>query len=217
MKGTVIIDDADTKKIRAAQLAGRVGMAFEDAEAQFIFPTVEDDIAFALESLGLTQQEVRYRLERVLREFGLEDLRSQAAGELSGGQKQRASIAGLLAVQPKILLLDEPTAELDPAGKEGIVNIIRRIRSESDMTIVIVEQDLEEIAAFVDRFLLLDDGKIQRDSKPSDFFAEPDELLKHGVNPPEVCIIFASLKKSGILHSIPLTVSEAIEIIKSNR
>lgn len=213
MRGSVTVLGEDTRKVRAAKLTGKVGMVFEDPEAQFVFPTVEDDLVFALESLDLTREEAESRLSRVSKEFGLEGLMQRTAGELSGGEKQRVSIAGMLAVQPKVLLLDEPTAELDPAGKQAVIEMIKRVRSETSMTIVFVEQDLEEIVGFVDRILLLDDGRIQRASEPSEFLADAKLLLQHGVHPTEISLIFEPLVKTGLVSRMPLTVPEAIKIV----
>ncbi len=214
MKGKVTVDGADTSSSTAAQLAGRVGMVFEDAEAQFVFPTVEDDLTFGLENLGVSKDETEARLKLIQEEFGIAELMGRTAGELSGGQKQRVSIAGLVAVQPKILLLDEPTAELDPVGKTDVMDLVRKIKDKLNVTLVIVEQDLEDVVALADRFLLLDSGRILREGKPRDFFSNPGYLLEHGVYPPEVSVIFDSLVKEGFVPKVPLNVSEAKDLVR---
>jgi energy-coupling factor transporter ATP-binding protein EcfA2 len=216
MKGEVVVDGADTRSIRASQLAGRVGMVFEDAESQFVFPTVEDDLTFGLENLNLSREEAGERLKVIQEEFGIGELMGRTAAELSGGQKQRVSIAGLVAVQPKVLLLDEPTAELDPVGKSEVMDLVRKIKTRFGITLVIVEQDLEEVVGLVDRFLLLDGGKILLDGKPKGFFANPEFLLEHGVYPPEVSLIFGPLVKEGLVSEIPLDVSEAARLARRN-
>lgn len=216
MKGKVIVDGADTSSTRAAQLAGRVGMVFEDAEAQFVFPTVEDDLTFGLENLNISNEEANRRLKFIQEEFGIAELMGRTAAELSGGQKQRVSIAGLIAVQPRILLLDEPTSELDPVGKTEVMDLVRKIKKRLDTTIVIVEQDLEEVIALADRFLLLDSGKILLEGRPKDFFSNPKFLLEHGVNPPEVSVIFGPLVDEGLVTTIPLNISEAKALIRGN-
>jgi energy-coupling factor transporter ATP-binding protein EcfA2 len=215
MKGQVIVDGTDTKLARAAQLAGRVGMVFEDAEAQFVFPTVEDDLFFALENLNIDKEEAERRIRHIQEEFDISDLIGREAGQLSGGQKQRISIAGLLAVQPKILLLDEPTAELDPMSKSQVLALVRKIREKLATTLVIVEQDLEEAAPLVDRFLLLDSGKILLEGEAHDFFSDPDFLLEHGVYPPEISMIFGKLLKRGLISKIPINFAEAKEELSS--
>jgi energy-coupling factor transporter ATP-binding protein EcfA2 len=211
MKGSVYVDGSDVRKITAAKLAGRVGMVFEDAEAQFVFPTVEDDLVFALENLNLSQKDIDERLRKIIEEFALYELIGRTAGELSGGEKQRVSIAGLVAVQPKLLLLDEPTSELDPSSKKEVLAMIRKVSSGSDMTVVIVEQDLEEVATFADRFILIDEGVVQLALRPRDFFLKPEFLITHGVYPPEVCLAFEPLVKAGIVSTLPLSVNEALE------
>ena len=209
MKGEVISDGENIRSTRAAQLAGRVGMVFEDPESQFVFPTVEDDLMFGLENLNIGKEDADGRLKMVREEFGIGELMGRTAAELSGGQKQRVSIAGLVAVQPKILLLDEPTAELDPVGKSEVMDLVRKIKSSLGMTLVIVEQDLEDVIGLADRFLLLDGGKILIEGDPKKFFANPNLLLEHGVYPPEVSLIFEPLAREGLVPEVPTDLSEA--------
>jgi energy-coupling factor transporter ATP-binding protein EcfA2 len=216
MKGTIIVDGADTKETKAAQLAGRVGMVFEDAESQFVFPTVEDDLVFGLENLNLSKEEANERLRVIREEFGIGELMTRTAAELSGGQKQRVSIAGLVAVQPKVLLLDEPTAELDPVGKTEVMELVKKIKTRLGITLVIVEQDLEDVIGLVDRFLLLDSGKILLEGPPRDFFRDSGFLLDHGVYPPEVSLIFDPLVKEGLVPEPPLDLSEAKRLVRSH-
>jgi len=214
MKGEVVVDGADTRSTKAAQLAGRVGMVFEDAESQFVFPTVEDDLSFGLENLKLSREEASERLRMIQKEFGIGELMGRTAAELSGGQKQRVSIAGLVAVQPKVLLLDEPTAELDPVGKSEVMDLVRKIKMKLGITLIIVEQDLEVVIGLADRFLLLDAGKILLEGEPKRFFADPEFLLEHGVYPPEVSLIFGPLVKEGLVREVPVDVSEAKRLVR---
>ncbi|MGI0079328.1 MAG: energy-coupling factor ABC transporter ATP-binding protein [Nitrososphaerales archaeon] len=216
MKGQITVDGADTRTTRAPQLAGRVGMVFEDAEAQFIFPTVQDDLYFGLENLNISKEEADRRLKFIQEEFGIAELMGREAGQLSGGQKQRVSIAGLLAVQPSILLLDEPTSELDPVSKSEIIDLVTKVKAKLGITLVIVEQDVEEAVRLADRFLLLDSGKILLEGKPHEFFRDPEFLLEHGVYSPEVSLVFGSLVNDGLVKRIPLDVSEAREELNSS-
>ncbi|HEV2227281.1 MAG TPA: ABC transporter ATP-binding protein [Nitrososphaerales archaeon] len=216
MTGKVIVDGADTSSTRAAKLAGRVGMVFEDAEAQFVFPSVEDDLAFGLENLNIGSDEASKRLKFVQEEFGIAELMGRTAAELSGGQKQRVSIAGLVAVQPRILLLDEPTSELDPVGKTEVMNLVRKIKQTLNTTIIIVEQDLEDVVPLADRFLLLDSGKILLEGKPKDFFGNVKFLLEHGVYPPEVSVAFGPLRDEGLVSAIPLNIAEAKALMRGS-
>ena len=213
MRGKVFSDGADTSSTKAAQLAGRVGMVFEDAEAQFVFPNVEDDLSFALQNLNISKEEVDARLELIKKEFGISELMNRTAAQLSGGQKQRISIAGLLAVQPKILLLDEPTSELDPVGKEEVLGLVRQIKERLNITLVIVEQDLDDVVDLADKFVLLDEGKILLEGKREEFFHDAEFLMNHGVYPPEVSVVFSSLAKEGIVSKVPATIAEARKIL----
>ncbi len=213
MKGTVLVDGTDTRSTKAAQLAGRVGMVFEDAESQFVFPNVEDDLMFGLENLSLSRDEASERLKLIQEEFGIGELVGRSAAELSGGEKQRITIAGLVAVQPRVLLLDEPTSELDPIGKSEVMDLVRKIKTRLGITLVIVEQDLEDVIGLADRFLLLDSGKILLEGDPKNFFGNPGFLLGHGVYPPEVSLIFAPLVKEGLVPEVPLDVPEARRLI----
>ncbi|MEM2945908.1 MAG: ABC transporter ATP-binding protein [Candidatus Caldarchaeum sp.] len=217
MKGEVIVDGYSIRTTSSSKLAGRVGLVFEDAESQFILPTVDDDLNFTLQNLGIPPDECEKRLERILREFGLEKLRGRTAGELSGGQKQRVAIAGLLAAQPKILLLDEPTAELDPVGKRDVMAFVRKLKEETGITLLIVEQDIEEITTLVDRMLLMVDGRIVMEGPPREFLMNVNELHKLGVCVPELADFFRPLVQRGVVDRMPLTVDEGIELLKRRR
>ncbi|MEM4306721.1 MAG: ATP-binding cassette domain-containing protein, partial [Candidatus Caldarchaeum sp.] len=141
----------------------------------------------------------------------------RTAGELSGGQKQRVAIAGLLAAQPKILLLDEPTAELDPVGKRDVMAFVRKLKEETGITLLIVEQDIEEITTLVDRMLLMVDGRIVMEGPPREFLMNVNELHKLGVCVPELADFFRPLVQRGVVDRMPLTVDEGIELLKRRR
>jgi energy-coupling factor transporter ATP-binding protein EcfA2 len=217
LRGSVRVDGVDTRSVRASQLAGTVGTVFEDAEAQFVLPTVQDDIIFGLESLGLLKAEMQARLQEVVQQFGLETLVDRNAHELSGGQKQRVALATILAMRPQVLMLDEPTAELDPAGKSEVLGIVAQLRQRHQLTIILVEQDLERLVSLVDRFVLLDEGRIVRVAPVHEFFMDPTALLAHGVNPPEVTRIFEPAVRAGHLDAQPLNVEEAYAAVAGKR
>ncbi|MEM3095394.1 MAG: ABC transporter ATP-binding protein [Nitrososphaerota archaeon] len=214
MMGEVIVDGFSVRTTSSSKLAGRVGLVFEDAESQFIFPTVDDDLRFTLQNLGISPEETEKRLARILREFGLEKLTGRTASELSGGQKQRVAIAGLLAAQPKILLLDEPTAELDPVGKRDVMTFVRKMKDETGTTLLIVEQDIEDITTLVDRMLLMVDGRIVMEGTPREFLMHGEELHSLGVCVPELALVFKPLVEQGVVERMPLTVDEGIELLK---
>lgn len=217
MKGEVIVDGFNVRTTSSSRLAGRVGLVFEDAESQFVFPTVDDDLRFTLLNMGIPPDEAEKRLARVLREFGLEELTGRKAGELSGGQKQRVAIAGLLAAQPKILMLDEPTAELDPVGKREVMEFVKKIKEEAGITLLIVEQDMEDITTLVDRMVLMVNGRIVMEGTPREFLMHSEELHRLGICVPELVDIFRPLVERGLVDGMPLTVDEGIELLKRRR
>lgn len=214
LKGDVIFNGISIRSDKYTSLTGKIGMVFESAESQFLFPSVIDDLTFSLEMLGIASDEVEKRVASVVEEFDLKRLINRAPNELSGGEKQRIIIAELLAVRPDILLLDEPTSELDPVGKEEVMDMIRRMKERFNMSIIIVEQDLEEISPLADRFLLISDGKVVKEGKTKDFLSDPSELMNYGVYPTDLSIVFDRIRKSGHKVELTLDLNQAVEKIR---
>jgi len=212
-KGNVRVLGLDVKEIDVTELTRRVGVVFEDPESQFIMSTVEDELVIGLEPLNLSREEIRDRILWALDLVGLDkSFLDRSPLQLSGGEKQRVAIAAMLAKAPEILVLDEPTSDLDPLGKEEVLNVIKRIRDELDITIVVVEHESEILAELADRLVLLYDGKVVLEGSPKEFFSEVPKLISIGVYPPQITQLFYQLGR----NSPPITLSEALkyEVLK---
>jgi energy-coupling factor transporter ATP-binding protein EcfA2 len=184
VRGEVVIEGLDSKRHPVAELATRVGIVFQDPETQFLQTTVEAEVAFGPENLGLPVAEIERRVTWALRAVGLTELRRRAPAHLSGGEQQRVAIAAILAMRPRILVLDEPTASLDPRGKTEVLEVIRALRSER--TILLITQDSEAVAEFADRVLVLDHGQIVMEGNPIQVFEQVERLGELGLRPPEL-------------------------------
>ena len=184
IRGEVRIEGLDSKRHPVAELAKRVGIVFQDPETQFLQTSVEAEVAFGPENLGLARGEIRTRVDWALGSVGLSGFHARSPGHLSGGEKQRVAIASILAMRPLILVLDEPTASLDPAGKLEIFEIIRGLRQEH--TVFMITQDSEAVAEFADRVLVLDHGQIVMEGEPDAVFEEVERLAALGLHAPEI-------------------------------
>ena len=199
--GQVLFEGRDVWESAAftRQLRFQVGLVFQYPEHQLFEETVFQDIAFGPKNMGLSEAEVR---ERVLEAAGFvgvsEDLMEASPFDLSGGQKRRVAIAGVIAMRPKILILDEPTAGLDPAGRESILQNIRDYREGTGATVVMVSHSMEEIAASVDRIIVMNKGGVYMDAPPSEVFSHAGELAEIGLDVPQVTQVFARLRELGL-------------------
>ncbi len=200
-KGRVTVLGKNTLEYDVSEIASDVGLVFEDPEMQFVMSTVEDEIVLGLERLNLTREEIRERLEWALELVDLpKNYLSKRPLELSGGEKQRVAIASILALQPKLLILDEPTSDLDPIGKEEVFRTLWRIRDELGITIIIVEHESEFLAKFTDRIVVLEDGKVVLEGTPEEIFSKIDKIKRLGIRPPQVTEISYKLN----LKPLPL-------------
>jgi energy-coupling factor transporter ATP-binding protein EcfA2 len=172
IRGEVVVAGVDTRQHPVPELASRVGIVFQDPESQFFNMTVEDEVAFGPESLGLDPREIRERVDWALRMVRMSPQRHRSPFQLSGGEKQRVAIASILAMTPRILVLDEPTSGLDPMGKAEVFRVVSELKQQEQMTIVMVEQESEKIAEFSDRVVVLCDGKIALVDTPGRVFAQ---------------------------------------------
>ena len=186
--GDVLIGDWNTKRTTVPRLATRVGLVFQDPESNLVGLSVEDEVAFGPENLGVPPAEIAERIEWALALVGMTDERQRSANQLSGGQKQRVAIAAVLAMRPEVLVLDEPTAQLDPLGKYEVASAIAALRRElgTHMTVVMVEQDAELLAQFADRVVVLDAGRIVDQGSPREVFGRVAELEALGVAVPQL-------------------------------
>jgi energy-coupling factor transporter ATP-binding protein EcfA2 len=197
IRGRVTVLGHDTRRTPVAELATHVGIVYQDPETQLFCPTVEDEVAFGPENLGLDRREIAERVDWALRVVDMAAYRQRAPTQLSGGQKQRVAIAASLAMLPEVLILDEPTAGLDPVGQCEVLAVIRRLCCERQMTIVMVSHDAEHIAEFSDRVALLWQGRIVAHDAPRALFAEQALLAEVGVAAPQVSEIALGLSHEG--------------------
>ncbi len=210
-RGRVNVLGMDTLSHDVTEIARRVALVFEDPEIQFVMSTVEDEIILALEPLGLPRDEIRSRVEWSLELVGLDkSFLGRHPYQLSGGEKQRVAIATALARQPDILVLDEPTSDLDPIGKEEVISAIRSLRRELDITIVMVEHESEIVAEFADRIYILDRGRVVLDGESYNVFREIDKVKEHAVYPPEYIELASRIRLDGI----PRTLEELIDRLR---
>jgi len=214
VEGRVSIMGMDAKGRKPADLAAHVGLIFEDPEAQFVSSTVEDDVAFGMENIGVQREEMVSRVKQALEDTGLTGFESRNPHELSGGEKQRVALAAILAMRPRILLLDEPSSELDPHGKEELFAVLAQLK-QAGVTIVIAEKDTENLALIADRVIILKEGVISYDGPTRDIFGRATELVRAGIRPPEIPQLFEELRRTGLRFSeYPLSVKEAVDILE---
>ena len=186
IRGEVVVAGLNTRQHPVPELASWVGIVFQDPESQFFNMTVEDEVAFGPESLGLDPREIRERVDWALTTVGMGQHRHRSPFQLSGGEKQRVAIASILAMTPRLLVLDEPTSGLDPIGKAGIFRVVRELKQRDGMTIVLVEQESEKIAEFSDRVAVLCAGEIVLVDTPDRVFAQVELMHEIGLAVPQV-------------------------------
>ncbi|MDY4634705.1 MAG: energy-coupling factor transporter ATPase [Candidatus Limivicinus sp.] len=194
------IDSADEERL--IQLRRNVGMVFQNPDNQIVANVVEDDVAFAPENLGVEPKEIRRRVDEALKLVGMYDKRQHAPHLLSGGQKQRVAIAGVIAMEPKIIVLDEPTAMLDPIGREEVISTVTRLCREKGMTVVLITHHMDECVG-ADRLIVMSNGRIVADGLPAEVFADIDLMEREGLAVPETTRLLYDLKQRGM--DLPLT------------
>lgn len=186
IKGDVLINGLNTKRTPVPELAQHVGLVFQEPETQLFNMSVEAEIAFGLESLGVPPEEINERVAWALAAVGMQDFRQRSPFALSGGQKQRTAIAAILAMTPQILVLDEPTASLDPVGKTEVFSVVRELRRQRHNTIIMVEHEVERIAEFSDRVVVLHEGRVELEGTPTEVFSQIDLMHDIGLAVPQV-------------------------------
>lgn len=203
-------DDFDMKKLRS-----KVGLVFQYPEHQLFEVDVFSDVCFGPKNLGLSKKEAELRAFEALRLVGLpEELYYQSPFELSGGQKRRVAIAGVLAMKPEVLILDEPTAGLDPKGRDEILDQIKKLQTEVGMTIILVSHSMEDVAEYVDRILVMNKGQVLYDDVPKEIFKHYKELEAIGLAAPQVTYIMHALSEKGLpVGTEATTIEEAAEEI----
>ena len=212
--GRVYVSGVDTcDENMIYEVRKQVGMVFQNPDNQIVATVVEEDVAFAPENLGYPSEEIKRRVGEALTIVGMYDFREHAPHLLSGGQKQRVAIAGVLAMEPDCIVFDEPTAMLDPQGRDSIIKVIRDLRENHGVTVVLITHHMEE-AIDADRIIVMSEGMIIMDGNPSEVFLDIASLRKAGLSVPETVMILQGLKEDGIDVSFgALTVEECAQTI----
>ena len=218
--GTIYFDDEDiySEGYPLRELRGKVGICFQYPEHQLFETTILDDVCFGPMNFGKTKEEAKEIAIKCLKDVGLpEKLYEKSPFELSGGQKRRVAIAGVLAMRPKVLVLDEPTAGLDPKGRDEILDQIAKLHKETGMTVVLVSHSMEDVARYVDRIIVMNKGEKMLDSTPKEVFRHYKELEEVGLAAPQVTYVMHGLKDRGFDVSPDATTIEeaADEIMRS--
>ena len=193
--GEIVIDGQRLTEENVWNIRRQIGMVFQNPDNQFVGATVEDDVAFGLENQGLSRQEMKKRVEEALDLVGMSDFKKREPARLSGGQKQRVAIAGVVALRPAILILDEATSMLDPEGRRELIETVKGIRKDYDMTVISITHDLEEVA-MSDRVLVMKKGEIESTSSPRELFSRND-LDQIGLDDPFANQLKNSLSQNG--------------------
>lgn len=208
LAGEVTLMGRSIKENTVAQIAQHVGSVFDDPEAQLVALEVEQELIFGLENLAINPEEMEQRITYALQWAGISHLRHANTNELSGGQKQRLAIAAALALKPKVLLLDEPTSELDPTGSKDIFQLLKQLNEEQAITIVVVEQKTELLARHVHRLLVMDGGTVVCAGPPKEILSDWQRMQQLGVKVPQITELASRFGKSDL--PVPLTVAEGV-------
>jgi len=214
MGGKVYVENMDTSDENLViEVRRRVGMVFQNPDNQIVATVVEEDIAFAPENLGYPPEEIRRRVDEALKIVSMYEYRKHAPHLLSGGQKQRIAIAGVLAMRPKCIVFDEPTAMLDPGGRESVVKIMHELKEKHGVTVILITHHMDE-AINADRLIVLSDGEILKDGKPKDVFKDIETLRKADLEIPETAKLLHALNTEGFnLPTDALTIDECAAAI----
>ncbi|RII32685.1 energy-coupling factor transporter ATPase [Clostridium chromiireducens] len=224
--GKIIVDGVDItdKKAKLTNIRKKVGLVFQYPEYQLFEETIAKDIEFGPRNLGLSDEEIHERVVKSMEMVGLdyETYKDKSPFDLSGGQKRRVAIAGVVAMQPTTLILDEPTAGLDPKGRDDILEQIIKLHKDYKMTIVIVSHSMEDVAKFAGRIIVMNDGKVELQGTPAEVFKEVDTLEKIGLGVPQVTYLVRELRKKGFnisdnVFTIEEAKKELLSILNTNK
>ncbi len=207
--GTVYVYNMDSKVDEQLMAIRRtVGMVFQNPDNQIVANVVEEDVAFGPENLGIASPEIRNRVDRALKQVGMYEYREHAPHLLSGGQKQRIAIAGVIAMQPKCIVLDEPTAMLDPRGRREVMDTIQNLNHDKKITVILITHHMDE-AALADRVVVLSKGRVVADGSPSQVFSQVDSMHEIGLAAPQTVELCNELNKKGF--NLPLDKLDPVE------
>lgn len=213
--GRVVIDGDDTAdESKTYDIRKKVGLVLQNPDNQLVASIVEEDVAFGPENLGVPPQEIRKRVDEALRAVDMYEYREHAPFKLSGGQKQRIAIAGILAMQPECIVLDEPTAMLDPNGRNEVMSTLLKLNKERNMTVVLITHYMEE-AVLADRVVVMDNGKILVEGTPYEVFSQVELLKKHRLDVPQATELACRLRDCGVkLDKIPLNTEQCVKMLE---
>lgn len=213
-EGTLWVEGMDTSDDKNLwNIRQSAGMVFQNPDNQLIANVVEEDVGFGPENLGVPTEDIWRRVEASLKAVGMLEYRTHSPNKLSGGQKQRVAIAGIMAMKPSCIVLDEPTAMLDPNGRKEVIRTIRDLNQQENVTIILITHYMEEVI-HADKVIVMDKGKIVMEGSPRSIFSQVDRLKKYGLDVPQVTLLAYELRKSGL--SIPpgiLSIDELLEAI----
>ncbi|OUO91770.1 energy-coupling factor ABC transporter ATP-binding protein [Gordonibacter sp. An230] len=213
--GSVEVDGMDTCEAALTDVSCVVGSVCQDVESQFVTSVVEDEVLYGLENFAVPRGEIESRLTRALADMGIADLRERAIASLSGGQKQKVAIASVLALRPKVLVLDEPTAELDPASSLSVFDLLARYARQHGTAVVVVEQKIALLARYADALVVMEEGRIRFADAPAAVLSHDEELVRIGVGCPRSTTLVNRLRAAGVCSGrAARTVREACDVVK---
>ena len=211
-EGTLYVDGMDTKDPEKVwDIRQSAGMVFQNPDNQIIGSVVDEDVGFGPENMGIPTKEIWERVEESLRSVGMWEYRHSSPNKLSGGQKQRVAIAGVVAMHPKCIVLDEPTAMLDPVGRKDVIRTVRALNMVEDVTVVLITHYMEEVI-YADKVIVMDDGKVVMQGTPGEIFSQVVTLKKYRLDVPQVTLLAYELKKAGLdLPAGILSIEELVD------
>ena len=211
-EGTLYVDGMDTKDPEKVwDIRQSAGMVFQNPDNQIIGSVVDEDVGFGPENMGIPTKEIWERVEESLRSVGMWEYRHSSPNKLSGGQKQRVAIAGVVAMHPKCIVLDEPTAMLDPVGRKDVIRTVRALNMVEDVTVILITHYMEEVI-YADKVIVMDDGKVVMQGTPGEIFSQVDTFKKYRLDVPQVTLLAHELKKAGLdLPAGILSIEELVD------
>ena len=224
--GHIFVDDVDIteKNVKLTDIRKKVGLVFQYSEYQLFEESIEKDIAFGPRNLGLSEEEINKRVIKAMNMVGLnyEAFKDKSPFDLSGGQKSRVALAGAIALEPKVLILDEPTAGLDPKGRDDILSQIKKLHDDFGMTIILVSHSMEDVAKIAEKVIVMDKGKVALKGKPEEVFKEVEKLEEIGLAVPQVTYLMKALKERGFnvsdnAYTIEQAKNEILRVLKSDK
>ena len=211
-EGTLYVDGMDTKDPEKVwDIRQSAGMVFQNPDNQIIGSVVDEDVGFGPENMGIPTKEIWERVEESLRSVGMWEYRHSSPNKLSGGQKQRVAIAGVVAMHPKCIVLEEPTAMLDPVGRKDVIRTVHALNMVEDVTVILITHYMEEVI-YADKVIVMDDGKVVMQGTPGEIFSQVDTLKKYRLDVPQVTLLAHELKKAGLdLPAGILSIEELVD------